>query len=274
MSNYLCLLKEISNEKVVTNANNTIIFDNLFELCIEEGTIGKNMNLYEVKPLTDMYIYNAGYKVERLQIVKKICSNDILELTKPFIKNSYAMDVMFSNFNYNEDFLEEYIEFSFKGLDSMQINYNIDGPFERSVIKLSKNQKLSESFIRKFRKVLHLYYVYIYQKNISDEFREDFVLANMNWDYVPYHILDDDFIIKFKDKLDLLTLCRYNKVSANVIEKCKSIFSWKHWKYISGNTSISETILMNNQDKIHWDVVAKRDNLSDLFKEMFKDKLN
>ena len=273
MNNYICLLKGNYAEGTVLQVSNYTVYNDLLELCLGEGSHIQELVLYEIKSLSDKYSCNFGIVTKKIEIIKKLDKIKIEDLTRSFFKNHYAMGWLLSNFKYDEIFLEEYLEFSFKDGSSRKIDYNSEGDFERSLIDISKEQILSENFIKKYPDTLHLYYIYVCQKGISADFKEQFVLSNMNWDFVPLHELSDDFIIKFKKNIDLKSLCRYHNLSEKVVEQCKSEFTYKHWEYISSNTNISESVLSNNKDKIYWDLVSKRKNLSEFFKSVFKDKL-
>lgn len=272
MDNYLCFLQDTYKKGKVLSNRSYFIYDDIFNACLDPN-VKKGYHLYEVKSLAMTYVTDSGAETNQIEIIKKLTNDDISYLSKLFFNNYNAMTWLLSCFNYNEQFLEEYIVTSLKHCNITKVDYSCEGDYERSLMSISRTQNLSEEFIKKYSNVLYLYNIYKYQNNISNNFKDEFIIPNMSWDEIPLHSIDDEFIIKFKDKLDWNSLCKYNKLSENVIGKCQTKLNSNHWKSISSNEYISEVVLMKNQDKIFWNLVSKRGNLSDMFKVLFKDKL-
>lgn len=275
MKNYICLLQKDYTEMEKVHGVKQTLYSDLVELCMSSNISINDFTLYEVKPLADCVInpLGSGVITNSIEIVKKISKKDIVQLSKKWFKKNYYMYLLLLSFKYDESFLEEFIKYSCKNKLSEKVDYSIQGDLERALIVISREQILSEDFIRKYSNILHLYYVYLYQKNISEQFKEEFVVTNMDWYSIPLHNSDDNFLIKFKEKIDWMPICRYRKLSADIIDKCKSMFTSKHWQYISSNDGVSEVALMRNADNVYWDLISKRKNLSETFKEVFKDKL-
>ena len=110
---------------------------------------------------------------------------------------------------------------------------------------ISKKQKLSEDFIKKYSDKVYWYNISIYQK-LSEEFIDKHI-NKVNWYLISeYQKLSESFIEKHNNKVDWYRISEYQKLSEEFIEK-----------YI---------------DKVEWDYIFQYQKLSKEFRQKHKDK--
>jgi len=158
---------------------------------------------------------------------------------------------------------------------------------------ISKNQKLTESFIRKFYRILNWKYISQYQVLSEDFIREfkDYVNWNLilryqklsedficklqhklNWDYISMSIkLSEDFIRKFKNELNWVFVSKYQKLSEDLIREFKN---YVDWEYVSIYQKLSENFIKEFKNKVFWSYISKYQKLSENFILKFKDYLD
>lgn len=161
--------------------------------------------------------------------VEKILDNYVKETGISKIINSYKYDL-------------ELVDSIYK-YDKNEIIYNNNN--KENFIKLSKNKYLSYDFILKNINKLDIDNVCKYQRlhyNFIDELVEkynvkvnwDFISIHqkitninflekykykLNWRYISiYRPLTEEIILKFKDYLDMVSLCTFQKLSFNFIK--------------------------------------------------------
>ena len=71
---------------------------------------------------------------------------------------------------------------------------------------ISRNQKLSEEFMREFKEKIN-WCIISYNQSLSEDFIREFK-DEVNWDEISIHQkLSDEFVEEFKEKLNLNELC-------------------------------------------------------------------
>jgi len=111
----------------------------------------------------------------------------------------------------------------------------------------SRQQILSEGFIRKF---------------------QDFV----NWSFISeYQKLSEDFIREFKDRVDWYFISFSQKLSESFIHEFQNKVDWD---LISAYQKLSEDFISDFRDKVCWEYISKYQKLSEDFIREFKDKVN
>ena len=94
----------------------------------------------------------------------------------------------------------------------------------------------------------------------------------IKWSYISENQkLSEEFIERFKDKLDWRYISIYQKLSEAFIEKYKDNVNWH---YISIYQKLSEPFIEKYQDKVSWGGISTHQLLSESFIEKFKDKVD
>ena len=118
------------------------------------------------------------------------------------------------------EFLNEELGTNYESLDKVNWEY------------ISKNQKLSEDFIREFQDKVDWYYISRYQK-LSEDFIREFQ-DRVDWEYISqYQKLSEDFIRKFPNNVKWYNISRYQKLSEDFINECKLKINKDNWLYKS-----------------------------------------
>jgi len=108
---------------------------------------------------------------------------------------------------------------------------------------VSKNQKLSEDFIRENQDKVNWYCISKYQK-LSEEFIREFQ-DKVDWYNISaYQKLSEEFIREFQDKVDWCWISKYQKLSF-------------------------EDFIRGNQDKVNWEFISAYQKLSEDFMKEF-----
>ena len=118
--------------------------------------------------------------------------------------------------------------------------------FEVDYYMLSRYQKLSESFIKKYKDKVYWNYISIYQT------------------------LSEKFIEKYIDKVDLYLISIYQKLSEEFIEKH---YYKVDWYWISIYQKLSEPFIEKHIDKVDWYCISQYQKLSESFIKKHKNKL-
>jgi hypothetical protein len=97
---------------------------------------------------------------------------------------------------------------------------------------ISENQKLSEDFIKKNQDKVDWDYISICQK-LSENFIREFQ-NKVNWDFISeYQKLSENFIIEFQNKVNWYNISCYQKLSSEFIEEFKLNIDEDNWLYKS-----------------------------------------
>lgn len=103
-----------------------------------------------------------------------------------------------------------------------------------------------------------------------------------------------DFTIKFIDFLSLNSLCKFQKLSIDVIKKKKGQLNWKiiskyqnlsvkiletysdyiYWSLASKYQKLKEETIIKFSEFVNWNIISKYQELSESFIVKFQDKLN
>ena len=94
----------------------------------------------------------------------------------------------------------------------------------------------------------------------------------VDWSRISqYKKLSEDFIREFKDKVDWKRISRYQKLSEDFIREFKDQVNWER---ISLCQTLSEDFIREFKDKVDWDYISCYQKLSEDFIREFKDRLN
>ena len=131
--------------------------------------------------------------------------------------------------------------------------------------------KIKEKHIEKYVKKLNLKYISSCQK-LSCKFIEKYK-DDISWTLISFNQkLNDDFIKKYENELDFIYLPLNNFFSEEMIDRYKDKINWRT---LSEYQYLSEKILRKYSYKdIDWMFVSLFYNLTDKFKDDFKDKLS
>jgi len=83
--------------------------------------------------------------------------------------------------------------------------------------------------------------------------------------------LSEQFIEKYKNKVNWDSISCSQKLSEQFIEKYKDIVDWD---YISYRQKLSEPFIEKHKDKVDWDYISGYQELSEQFIEKYKNKVN
>jgi hypothetical protein len=133
---------------------------------------------------------------------------------------------------------------------------------------ISRYQKLSEEFIREFKKYVNWIYITLFQKlseSFIREFRNYFDWANIS----RYQKLSEEFIREFKHEVDWHYISEYQKLSEEFIMEFKDNVNWF---YISKYQKLSEDFIKKFKDKVSWSCISRYQKLSYKFWKKFKEE--
>ena len=86
--------------------------------------------------------------------------------------------------------------------------------------------------------------------------------------YLPFNLkLSEDFIIKFQDKIDWITVSRYQKLSEDFIRKFQDKVNWD---YISTYQKLSEDFIREFVFQVNWYNISEYQKLSEDFIREFQ----
>jgi hypothetical protein len=135
---------------------------------------------------------------------------------------------------------------------------------------ISKNQKLSEDFIREFQDKVNWNMISIYQK-LSEDFIREFQ-DKVNWYFISQNQkLSEKFIREFQDKISWTNIFCNQKLSEDFIREFQDKVNWYH---ISCNQTLSENFIREFQDKVNWKNISIYQKLSEDFIREFQDKID
>jgi len=139
-------------------------------------------------------------------------------------------------------------------------------------LRFLKNQKVSESFIRKY----HSNFNKSCWNRVCETslLSESFLLAfanHINWGIVCQNQrISEDFIRAQQSRLDWKKISFYQTLSENFIRAFQDRVDWD---YISAKQILSEAFIREFSDRISWDAISWAQVLSNDFIREFKDKI-
>lgn len=134
---------------------------------------------------------------------------------------------------------------------------------------ISRNEKLTENFMREHAKKIKWDSICSYQK-LSESFIEEFI-DKINWYEISiWQILSEDFMRKYQDKIDWREISKYQKLSNDFICEFKDKVDWN---YICAFQKLSNECMRTCKDYLFWENVYIYQEFDQNFKEEFKDKL-
>lgn len=204
---------------------------------------------------------------------------DFLKLSRKEVEN------LISNFLLPEKALRKFSEYA------ESLYENNSRSFWYSV---SRNQKLSEDFIRDYSEKLNWEYI-----TSSQELSEDFVIefsdkiywydysANkklskrilekctkkISWSsFFRYNVADEYIFSKYQKEVlkNMWYVCEYQKLPESFMRKYSEEL---HWSDICRHQILSEEFMHDFRDNLHWDVIAECQPLSKSFILAYADKL-
>ena len=166
------------------------------------------------------------------------------------------------NFSFNKT--EEILDFKSK---------NAIPKDSKEWLKLLKNHKVSESFIRKYHSEFTkaCWNQVCETASLSELFLMEFA-KQINWDTISqFQVLSEDFIRKNKDRLNWLKISWRQKLSENFIREFKDTVNWD---YISGNQVLSEAFIKEFMEKLSWVTISWAQKLSENFIREYQEKIH
>lgn len=118
-----------------------------------------------------------------------------------------------------------------------EFNTNFSSLEDVDWVYISKNNKLSESFMREFQDDIDWFWVSIKQT------------------------LSEDFIREFQDEVDWYSISEYQKLSEDFIREFKDEVDWY---CISQKQTLSKEFLREFKDMIAWDIFLCREDMRDI----------
>ncbi len=185
---------------------------------------------------------------------------------------------------------------------------DVDIMYDCNWADLSRKEKLTEDFIRRFSFMVDWEYICKYQKlsvEFLREFEDEYEYTRKQrydpetgvyddghytpytddeevdidvdcWYYISqYQTLSEDFIRDFQDKVAWSCITRYQQLSGSFLIKYKDKMSnWQFWDNISEYQTLSEDFIRNNKNEIKWGNISRCQKLSRKFIREFKDKID
>jgi len=106
-------------------------------------------------------------------------------------------------------------------------------------------------------------------KNIKEE---NISFTTNEWEEISsYQSLSEEFIEKYKNKVDWFYISKYQSLSEEFIEKHEDKVDWL---YISQYQSLSEDFIEKYEDKVDWYYISIYQNLSIQFIFKYKNKIS
>jgi hypothetical protein len=133
-------------------------------------------------------------------------------------------------------------------IKTLELNCKI-GEFKNKVdwCCISRDQKLSEDFIREFKN-------------------------RVDWDYISsYQNLSEGFIREFKDKVFWDSISRSQKLSEDFIREFKNKVIWY---YITRCQNLSENFIRKFKNRVCWSYIPHYQNVSENFVRRFKGRID
>lgn len=207
------------------------------------------------------------------KIALRSMSND-----SDIVKFILSVEKEYGDLGLNYDELVSMLGFTIKGEDNTSLAFNmyLEEKYSKtlkSIEKLSSEEELPTSFLEKYWDVLD-YKKFTNKTIFNIPLDKIKTMDSDNWDHITSHIwkiisyredLTEDFIIKFKDKLDFSTICLNYKFSLDTIEAIEDKMHWvnyvrtwdgmEHMKLVS---EVYEEEIKKAYENIH---SAKTDNI-------------
>ena len=207
------------------------------------------------------------------KIALRSMSND-----SDIVKFILNVEKEYGDLGLNYDELVSMLGFTTKGEDNTSLAFNmyLEEKYSKtlkSIEKLSGEEELPTSFLEKYWNVLD-YKKFTNKTIFNIPLDKIKTMDSDNWDHITSHIwkiisyredLTEDFIIKFKDKLDFSTICLNYKFSLDTIEAIEDKMHWvnyvrtwygmEHMKLVS---EVYEEEIKKAYENIH---SAKTDNI-------------
>jgi phosphoribosylanthranilate isomerase len=115
----------------------------------------------------------------------------------------------------------------------------------------------------------------LYNIKFDPTLSEDFIRKfknKVNWHNISIHQkLSEDFIREFKDEIDWYYISMYQKLSESLIREFKDEVNWY---YISRHQKLSENFIKKFKDRVHWNRISEYQKLSENFIRESKDKVS
>jgi len=110
--------------------------------------------------------------------------------------------------------------------------------------------------------------------DLIESFNKEYGSNPNRWDWRDisyFEYLSEDFIRKFKDKVEWNYISTFQKLSEDFIREFKDKVSWWHISYYQ---KLSEDFIREFKDKVNWLNISYNQTLSEDFIKEFKDKIN
>lgn len=173
--------------------------------------------------------------------------------------NKYQDMILWKSYSRNENISREIIINFYHKLDMEYISeYNkvIDENFIKSDIsKFSLNHLAKNKHIKFSKRFMILYFE---KKHIENR--------------LSYQPVDLTLITYFKDNINWVWVCRYQKLTNNFVLLNKKYIDWN--VLIEYNNHISLDIILSYSKRINFDLLIKKYNLPDYFLRKYKNSIN
>ena len=135
-------------------------------------------------------------------------------------------------------------------------------------IKLEDKQNINiDNIPMLIKKYINLLYDEYYNLLIDiDNYIHNF------WEYIPiYQVLSEQFISKYKNKLDWEFISEYQTLSEQFIDEHKNKVDWD---YISKHQNLSEGFISKHKNRVNWDLISEYQTLSEQFISQYENKVS
>lgn len=165
--------------------------------------------------------------------------------------------------------------------------------------EISKNESLSEDFIRENKDKLTMRLVLRYSQ-VSESFLEEYYMTftSKEWRRLSkYQTISEDFIAKHEDQVVWKSICEgqvlsepfieeywehidvagillYQNLSESFLRKHTSSFEKDEWQYLSSYQNLSEMFIEEFQNQLDWKGIARSQHMSYPFAKRFAKRLD
>ena len=135
---------------------------------------------------------------------------------------------------------------------------------------ISRDQRLSEPFIREFQDKVNWFGISWHQR-LSEPFIREFK-DKVNWRIISRdQRLSEDFIREYQDQVHWQGISEYQRLSEPFIREYQDHVDWE---YISWYQRLSEPFIREFKDWVDWNEISREQRLSEDFIREFQDRVD
>lgn len=190
----------------------------------------------------------------------------------------------FQHHDISEEFIREFIDIiSWKNLctSNCELSYNFIREYSDKIdwTTFSRWKKLEPHFMEEVKdkcifslSLFHQRYSEEFINKHLNKFINDYLDKHYVWTVIPQtQRVSEQFIEKWKDKINWEEVCRYQKLSSKFLDEHTKYLIWEIVEY---NQDLEEWFIEEHIDKLNFDKLLTRQNLSQKFMEKYSNRIN